>query len=109
MSGAAVRDLEKDLEICEAATPGPWIANNTARHEDNLVWGPKGPGHGAVAQVSFYTPSEYQMNDVRFIAEAREGWPYAIKQAIEAEEKVDKLIHEMGMLQDELNRRGCGV
>lgn len=99
-----MRDLDEDLKICEEATPGPWTPNNDARYEDHLVWGSKGPGYGAVAEVRFDHPRKPRRYDAKFIAEAREGWPHAIKRALEAEEEVDQLKHEMRMLQDELNR-----
>ena len=107
---AQARDLEADLAICEAATPGPWISNRDAKDErfkDELIWGFNGPGFGAIAEV-FQNYPEHVQNE-RFIAEAREGWPYAIRRALGAEAEVDRLRDEIRMLQEQLEqrRRGC--
>lgn len=42
-----------------------------------------------------------------FVADARKGWPYAIKRTLEAEKQVDQLQHEIRMLQDQLNNGRC--
>lgn len=102
-----VRDLEADLAICEAATPGKW-----------KLWGmdvmaPKVAGveevfavDDAAVVAKTYDPHRgLRTFNARFIAEARVGWPYAIRRAMEAEAKVDRLQNELQMLQDELNRR----
>jgi len=101
------RDLEVDLAICEAAPPGPWIANTDPRFHDNLVWGPKGPGFETVAEATPYLKEKREI--AKFIAEAREGWPYAIRRALEAEAEVDRLRAENAMLLEALNQRGCGL
>lgn len=43
---------------------------------------------------------------VKFVAEAPAGWSYAINRALEAESEVDRLRHEIDILQDQLNQRG---
>lgn len=44
--------------------------------------------------------------DARFIAEARTGWPYAIKRTISAEAEVDRLRNELNILQEQLRSNG---
>ncbi len=95
------RDLEKDLAICGAATPGPWITDENPRCQ--LVWGPNNSGHGAIAEVRKY--QEKWSDNLRFIAEAREGWPYAIRRALEAEAEIDRLRNEIAILREQLEQR----
>ena len=90
------RDLEADLAICEAATPGPWE-----------IWR-CGCGHPACNQYFInVTRSDGRLDpqDAKFIAEAREGWPYAIRRALEAEAEVDRLRNELNILQEQLEQR----
>ena len=61
------RDLKADLEICNKATPGPWRAGESFV-EDNM----------------------------RFVAQAREGWPHAIERALKAEALAQKLLNVLG-------------
>lgn len=91
---------------CEAATPGPWEQRNlyvTAKM-----------GANEVAISICYAPSVAQ-----FIAEAREGWPHAIRRALEMEDKcrqlafelekaereIDRLQNELGIYQEQLEQR----
>jgi len=83
------RDAQKDLELCQKATPGPW----EFKQEDD--WGVD-VGHienekkvicdfGDATQfypVSGEAPEEA---DLKFILESREALPYWINRAIEAE------------------------
>ena len=89
------RDLEVDLAICEAATPGPWMD-----HKEHDLWREVRANHSMIADC--LTDS-----DARFIAEAREGWPYAIRRALGAEAEVDRLRDEIRMLQEQLEQRCC--
>jgi len=88
------RDLEADLAICEAATPGPWTFDRVSvkREEYALL-------------LSYLSTRD----DLRFVAEAREGWPYAIRRALAAEREIDRLRAENAMLLEALNQRGCGL
>lgn len=100
------RDLQRDLEICERATPGPWIANvdvGDKRYDghDEFIWGPKGPGYGTIAEIGTFDRNN-QINDARFIAAARTGWPHAIRRAIEAEKRVAELEAENERLREQL-------
>ena len=73
------RDLAEDLAICEAATPGPWKVADTTEwtyvldEDDDIV--------GACERAV----------DADFTAEAREGWPAAIRRAQAAEAEVERL------------------
>lgn len=89
------RDLEADLAICEAATPGPWEnyvdAVGQRASDTKRIW---------VCQL--YDGLEPHINDfdnqeanARFISEARQGWPYAIRRALAAEAEVDRLRAEL--------------
>lgn len=65
------RNLLRDLTICAAATDGPWLFNG------NEVVEERNPHVGIAGALS--------EEDNRFIAEARAGWPHAIKLATIAE------------------------
>lgn len=93
-----VRDLDADLAICEAAEPGPWRVEGKEVHsmyEDK---------DGFVMQICKAVPCEMMPLNLRFIAEAREGWPQAIARAMYAEAQLDRARDELRMVQDELNR-----
>lgn len=92
-----MRDLRKDLEICNKATPGPWEwLEDTWNGGYKGIIGPNDrevlfPDHrndGDDGDAWFDEfPSEA---DREFIIEARTGWPAAIKRALVAE---DALYH----------------
>lgn len=91
-----VRDLEADLTICEAATPGPIRITKCQC------------GHPACNQVFIsITRSDGRLDpeDTTFIAAAREGWSYAIRRALEAEAEIDRLRNELNILQEQLEQR----
>ena len=92
------RDLEADLAICEAATPGPWECKygQTAHHIRNL-------------ELKVSVALAARGTNAHFITEAREGWPYAIRRAMVAEAEVDRLRDEIRMLQKQLEQRGVKV
>ena len=71
-----MRDLQADLEICNKATPGPWIQDRC-----NVS------AQGYTLFITYVSGK----NDAQFIAAAREGWPYAIERAIKAEVEVERL------------------
>lgn len=80
------RDLKADLEMCNKATPGPW-----------MVWpgfcGPDGQtvyqeeSGGPICDVADPYPrgDNHPQENMEFIAAAREGWPHAIERALDAE------------------------
>jgi hypothetical protein len=88
-----LRDLEADLAICEAATPGPF--------EVSLQGVVEVTSNGkSIAMVC-------DRDTAKFFAEAREGWPAAIRYAMKLENEIDRLRNEIDILQDQLNQRGC--
>ncbi len=74
-----MRDLEKDLAICEAATPGPWDDVADIVHSGNSCGDEYNCG------------IECKEADARFITESRTGWPEAIKRAKAAMAEVKRL------------------
>lgn len=76
------RDLVADLAICEAATLGPWMASELDK---------------GVLIVR---------DSAEFIAQAREGWPYAIRRAQQAEREYDRIHNELNILQEKLRCSG---
>ena len=88
-----MRDLEKDKEICDRATPGPWYQEANYWDEKNTVLG------RGVYQYDSYAKLLADMidkeEDAEFIADAREGWPHAIERAIKAEAEVKRLRKEL--------------
>jgi hypothetical protein len=90
-----MRDLQKDLEICQAATPGPWIvlpANGMEACQEESM--------GCTCLVGYPHPrgENRPTENMHFIAEAREGWPHAIERALNAEDEVEKLQNELEFL-----------
>ncbi|KKX52470.1 hypothetical protein [Brevibacillus borstelensis] len=70
------RDAEKDLVMCERATPGPWNNDHDQVTKEN----------GVPLFKAFRMRGDLQMrDDARFITEAREALPYWIKRAMAAE------------------------
>ena len=80
-----MRDLQKDLELCEKATEGPW----EIMVRDGVIIIP-GIVSGANGYSGYYDPPEKE--DAEFIAAAREGWPYAIERALKAEELLRDIL-----------------
>lgn len=104
MSGETkVRDLRADLAICEAATPGPWAVCGRYVVRDKYELGNY---RQAVFKAEHIPKIEA---DMRFAVEAREGWPYAIRRALELEEEVRRLRTENAQLLEALSQRGCGL
>lgn len=70
-----MRDLEADLKICEAATPGPWA--KTGDFVNDLYGKP-------IART-------WEESDNIFIAAARTGWPETIERAMAAEAELARI------------------
>ena len=113
-----MRDLQKDLELCKKATPGPWKWDvnkhcHGVRLEsykwvvmDFVRWGMQGAQPCFLQEGILDKASDLAIErkahhagfdmdimhpDAQFIAEAREGWPHAIERAIKAETKLTKI------------------
>lgn len=98
------RDLEKDLAICKTATPGPWFAH--IHRDDSAEIATEAGGVSSWICQTWYKDEDVMpnsSNNAHFIAEAREGWPYAIRRALEAEAEIDRLRNELNILQQQLN------
>jgi hypothetical protein len=97
------RDLDADLAICEAAGRGPWVV---AHDVASQVRQPNVSNRRRVV----CPPDANGINDATFIAEARQGWPYAIRLDQKVERENDRLRNELDALKIELNqyhRSGC--
>jgi hypothetical protein len=116
------RDLEKDLAICEAATPGPWEVEQTkgvvrtaiTDALDPNIWPlyivmPSPPfvlgKCGAAIAVDHFRGGIREAEAVaRFIAEARTGWSYAIRRALAAEAELLRVNVTNSVLEAEVDR-----
>lgn len=94
------RDLDADLAICEAATPGPYRIT------------PCGCGHSSCNQVFIsvtHSDGRFSPEDAAFFVSARNGWPETIRELQVAEAKIDRLMDELQIYQEQLQQsRGCG-
>jgi len=114
-----MRDLLRDLELCEKATRGPWKVD---RNPENLATVSAfyllecnggaayidgclqingnadytGETYDPVFVAAVY--DRYNADNATFVAEAREGWPHAIERALKAEAEVEKLRAEVERL-----------
>jgi len=97
------RDLDADLAICEAATSGEWETDGFAIFTKMK---PDFSGGLTIAQLcgTWNVSNPLHEFDCEFIVAAREGWPYAILRAQEAERENDKLHDEINLLQEQLNQ-----
>lgn len=96
-----MRDLKRDLEICNAATPGPWEFD-----DDGIIF--RRNERGSI-DILFSRWADGNWNqgkkaDWKLAAEARQGWPEAIKRAIAAEARVKELAEA---LRDVLDNDVC--
>lgn len=96
-----MRDLEKDLEICRAAPPGPWRwerpAETGLRRPKARLLAANGElicdfGVESVGSSVIRAGAEPYPAAQEFIVQAREGWPEAIQRAVKAEQKVQQAI-----------------
>lgn len=95
------RDLQKDLEICNRATKGPWYVGAKEGITNRLIATTSFFGSGKVyKQGQDANPGA----DLEFIAEAREGWPEAIERAMKAEAQVKELENKINLLSLAFNK-----
>ncbi|GIQ63547.1 hypothetical protein PACILC2_21150 [Paenibacillus cisolokensis] len=91
------RDFARDRVICEAATPGPWIARawtvptndqfNVGTEDADLATFWQGKRYAGSREVS----AEEARSNTVFVAEAREGWPAALDEIERLREDYRKL------------------
>lgn len=86
MTTETKRDLHADLAICDAATPSKWFAERNTYLPWSTVY--------TSGEISFIC-ERVRRNDATFIAEARQGWPEAIRRAIAAEAEIERLKGEV--------------
>jgi hypothetical protein len=86
------RNLNADLAICNAATPGPWVIATTT--DDTFV----------LDKNDLIVSASERHEDARFIAEARTGWPHAIERAMAAERKLAEAEAEVERLLAEIEQ-----
>jgi len=82
-----MRDYQKDLEVCERATKGPWESDALG-----LVWGPGMQEGKYVNRKIMVVNSVSTKNDAEFIAIARTALPWYIKRCMELEDQLTKQI-----------------
>lgn len=110
-------DIEKSLELCSKATPGPWWRTDPPWGDGTSVHaGPSDDPHTATKIVCEFDPFDVQFSprydgvdsgdivefdhvtdDMAFIADAREGYPEALRIIKRLRELLD---HDSLMLPD---------
>ena len=120
-----MRDLEKDLELCEKI-PGPWVLIEKQQPStDDHGWRQIAETHDMMVaanvddlfRVLGPEPTLEKVRALRrtileFIAQSQEGWPEAIRRALAAEAEVERLrpiyeaYRELSRLKDE-SRNEC--
>ena len=85
-----MRDLKADLELCNKATPGPWVICDW---DTDVCGGIIAPDTQEVVieAEDWDMPVKVKREDAEFMCQAREGWPHAIERAIKAETLVNEL------------------
>ncbi|MDQ0168705.1 hypothetical protein [Paenibacillus tundrae] len=104
MTTETKRDLQADLALCNAASPGPWfVSGNDERPVTSNNYDIFYARGSELAYVGI------ACEDEEFIAESREGWPESIRRAIAAEEKLTQLVtaleSKISMLDTRIDRR----
>ncbi|WP_339273813.1 hypothetical protein MKY59_21710 [Paenibacillus sp. FSL W8-0426] len=98
MTNEYKRDLHADLALCEAATPGHWRYVTVSDDDNGSVVDRDGVcvmDFGISPDIYDQTSSAGSPPDdlnMAFILESREGWPGAIRRAIEAERWLKALV-----------------
>lgn len=111
-------DVEQSLQICAAATAGPWWRTDPPWGDGTSVHaGPSDDPHTAVKVVCEFDPFDVQFSprydevdsdkivefdrvtdDMAFIAHAREGYPAALRRVQELESKLSKAVRYIAAL-----------
>lgn len=92
-------EWDRDREICEKATPGPWGNIEIDRDASGTWLVHTIPGSRGT------TLSEVTINDDRFISAARTRWPAALDRIAELELKLSDLERENGELAKQHDRQ----
>ena len=101
-----MRDLQKDLETCNNATPGPWdVFPEVCGPEGQTVFQIESGGDICDVADPYPRGENRPTSNMRFIAKAREGWPHAIERATKAEALNRELIEVLDFL---LHRKYTG-
>jgi hypothetical protein len=124
VNGDAERNLEADLRLCEAASPGPWFWLQDEGGPDRVFLEHTCDFPGSLHEGLGHSPEECGFTvlecfdveelddeerphradnrpspeDAAMIAAARDGWPAAIRRAIAAERRVAELEAELSRL-----------
>jgi hypothetical protein len=87
------RDLAGDLAFHDKATPGLWIAFTSPGgvYEGEVHAHQGSEMDGRLTHVLSTPEGDERDDDIRFAAEAHEGWPAAIRRALWAEAEVERL------------------
>ena len=88
-----MRDLQKDLETCNEATPGPWdVFPEVCGSEGQTVFQVESGGDICDVADPYPRGENRPTENMQFIAEARAGWPHAIERAVKAEARNRELL-----------------
>jgi hypothetical protein len=88
-----MRDIEKDLELCEAASKGPWkVKTNRHRNTDGTSWGWV---EGTRENWCWSKSRNKSYEDAAFIAAARTALPYWLGEVKRLRELTDALGDEV--------------
>lgn len=101
----AERDLERDLELVKQATPGPWVMELF----DHDVAVKTVDGQAIIYRPSGMRSIHIKSDDWVFVTEAREGWPYAIEEALLQRSMVKKLESSCRDLSSKLDAKTCQI
>lgn len=107
-----MRDLKRDLEICNAASTPPWkVAFGVDEATEN--WIIASLGYSNIEDADIYVTTDHvhasefsgdAYVDAVFFIEARTGWPYAIQRALAAEAEAEMLGKYVNYLRKKLDR-----
>jgi len=94
-----MRDAQKDLELCDNATLGPWFRNRSALK----IYSDKGSimGTSVLSRVLVastapgYSGYYNREHNAEFIVGSREALPYWIERATEAEKLIEQAAEEI--------------
>lgn len=94
-----MRDLEADMAICEAATPGPWLAQWQSGQTDK---------HKYTHEVYIASLDDVYFlmtkGDAEFFAAARTGWPETIQELLAERSKTEELTAEVVRLKEAMEK-----